>query len=241
MPKNIFAVTILVAALLTGCSGGSSGSGSLSRGFAGGDPGLGNVTPPPAAYQMVPLTWESSVAGSQQWSNYLFNLILTQSPALMNGATDVTLFCSNYAALSNDQRANFWAYLLSEVALYESADNPINRYVETTMGTDPVTGKQVVSEGLLQLSYQDQLNYPFCVFDWAADSKLSPTDPNKTILEPYINLHCGALILNQQVQKHGAIAISSGAYWSTLKLGSQYNKLAQIESATQKLPFCAKP
>jgi hypothetical protein len=68
--------------------------------------------------------------------------------------------------------------------------------IETTMGTDPVTGKQVASEGLLQLSYQDVpnygsvLKYPLCKIQWSKDKSLSVTDPKKTILDPYINLEC---------------------------------------------------
>ena len=51
--------------------------------------------------------------------------------------------------------------------------------VETTMGADSVTGKQVASEGLLQLSYQDipnygaLLKYPACKIDWQKDKALT--------------------------------------------------------------------
>ncbi|MEN0057917.1 MAG: hypothetical protein AAGB31_03715 [Bdellovibrio sp.] len=65
---------------------------------------------------------------------------------------------------------------------------------ENTMGTDLVTGKQVVSEGLLQLSYQGvpnygaTLKYPLCRIEWSKDKNLAATDSKKTILDPLINL-----------------------------------------------------
>jgi hypothetical protein len=48
----------------------------------------------------------------------------------------------------------------------------------------------VRSEGLLQLTYEDQTRYG-CDFDWDVDKTLKADDPAKTILQPKNNLECG--------------------------------------------------
>lgn len=235
--------------------------GALVALFAGCAPGKGQLTTTPStagvapalpdqpdqgpadvvAYKPYPPLWEDARPDDgPQWSDYVYNLVKSEGVAesLLPGSQDITDFCPNYKNLSNDQRANFWAVLVSGVVKYESAFNPLNRYQESTMGTDPITGQPVYSEGLLQLSYQDIQGYPFCQFDWSKDKYLSPKDPNKTILNPYINLDCGIRILASQVHRRGRIALSSGVYWSTLKVNGRYNKLPQIEAITKAIPFC---
>ena len=106
------------------------------------------------------------------------------------------------------------------------------------MGTDPVTHQHVYSEGLLQLSYQDSLNYSFCnEFDWKKDRHLSPGDPRKTILDPFKNLSCGIQILNRLVQRHQLVAFGSGNYWSTL-MPNGYGKVRSIKALTHQIAFC---
>lgn len=188
---------------------------------------------------MTALAWESSSYPQRtQWSQYLQQIISTTWSALLPGADDMDTFCPKYSTLSNDQRANVWAQLFVGVAKYESAWSPTSRYQESTMGTDPVTGKPVYSEGLLQLSYQDIQVYPFCQFDWSVDKNLSATDPNKTILDPYKNLYCGVGIMVKQIGRSGLITVSSNAYWSTLRKGGSYQQISGIAAIVKKLPFC---
>lgn len=190
-------------------------------------------------YNMVPLSWETSSHPERTaWSDYLMTLVLNDWSSLLKGSTDMASFCPNYSNLNNTQRANVWAQLFSAVAKYESGYSPTSRYQETTMGTDPVTGKPVYSEGLLQLSYQDIQPYSFCKFDWSKDKYLSATDPKKTILDPYINLHCGVGIMANQIAKRGAIGLSSGVYWSTLKVGGTYSQLTNIKAMVKSLSIC---
>jgi hypothetical protein len=195
----------------------------------------------PNAYKPVPLEWEASVSGSSQWSKYIFNYIKTEQPQMMgaNVADDVETFCPKYRTLSEDQRVNFWGQLIAGMAKYESAWKPTSRMVESTMGTDPVTGRQVASEGLLQLSYQDQGNYDFdCGFDWSIDRNYSDSDARKTIFNPYKNLKCGIYILSRQLTRKRAITLTSGVYWAVLKKGGTYTKIPQISTITKKLAFC---
>lgn len=133
---------------------------------------------------------------------------------------------------------NLWTEVISQIALYESAWKPTSRMQETTMGTDPVTGKPVWSEGLLQLSYQDIQWAPYCEFDWKKDKLLSPTSPQKTILDPIKNLECGVRILAAQIRTKGTVILNKGVYWAVLKEGGKYQKIAQITGATKKMKFC---
>lgn len=191
-------------------------------------------------YVYEPLLWEPVRAGSKAWSTFVFDLIRGEASALLN-ATDFNFFCPNYAELSLDQKINAAGMLISGMTRYESNHNPLARYHESTMGIDPITGQPVYSEGLLQLSYQDIQGYPFCQLDWETDQHLSPTDPNKTILNPITNLDCGVRILARQVSRRGTIILSTGAYWSVIKSNSQYNKLNEISALVQTLDFCQSP
>ncbi|MGZ3774853.1 MAG: hypothetical protein ACXVCY_06475 [Pseudobdellovibrionaceae bacterium] len=191
------------------------------------------------SYKMEALVWESSKYPQRtQWSEYLEKIILENWNTLLPGADDITDFCPRYNSLDNNQRANVWAQLFAGVAKYESAFDPTSRMQETTMGTDPVTGRPVYSEGLLQLSYQDIQGAGWCKFDWAKDKSLSPTDPKKTILDPYLNLDCGVGIMAKQIKTKGRIVISSGVYWSTLKAGGMYSKVSSIQSIVKSLSLC---
>ncbi|MBO9665459.1 MAG: hypothetical protein J7501_01425 [Bdellovibrio sp.] len=250
--KNIFsAITFSLLVLSMGCAksgqfpGTSSSDSNQSAGIVEPTPTPSpspTVSPTPSptpSYKMAALVWESfSKPERAQWSAYLQDIILNKWNTLLAGADDMADFCPNYSKLSNDQRANTWAQLFAAMAKYESAWSPTSRMQETTMGTDPITGRPVYSEGLLQLSYQDITGWPFCEFDWQKDKNLSSTDPKKTILDPYKNLYCGVGIMAKQITKKGLIKIGSGAYWAVLKTNSQYNKITSIESIVKTLSFC---
>ncbi|MGZ3802304.1 MAG: hypothetical protein ACXVCL_19215 [Bdellovibrio sp.] len=193
----------------------------------------------PATYKMVPLAWESAQYPQRTlWSEHLQKIILENWNSLLPGADDILNFCPRYNVLNNDERANVWAQLFVAMAKYESAYNPLSRMQETTMGTDPITGKPVYSEGLLQLSYQDIQWAPWCAFDWSKDKSLSPTDPNKTVLDPFLNLDCGVGIMAQQIKNKGKIVVSSGVYWAVIKYGGTYNKITEIQSMVKSLSLC---
>lgn len=193
-----------------------------------------------------PLSWEGpAVHGSrphQDWSDYVFNLIDTElANQFLGGAEDIEQFCPQYNTLDNKLRANFWAALVAAISRQESGDDPVAGSIEKTMGVDPVTGMQVRSEGLLQLSYQDTTGWSFCHFDWQVDKDLKVDDPKKTILDPFRNLDCGMRILAQQVQQKHRITLEDGVYWAVLKVGGKYQKIAEIAQMTQAMiPPCRK-
>jgi hypothetical protein len=172
------------------------------------------------------------------WTQFTERTIVGSALHILDGAEDAVSFCPRYQQLNDEQRLRFWSTLVSGIVKFESNFEPTRRYRETTMGTDPVTNLPVYSEGLLQLSYQDQQWMRACRFDWNKDSRLSPTDPRKTILDPYINLECGLHILGRQIANRKRIVLSRGAYWAVIKSGSRYNKISQIQAITQRLSFC---
>lgn len=195
---------------------------------------------PDASVPLVAMLWEKkNPVEGPKWSQFAFDLIRTEEKNLMAGTKDVTSFCPNYARLSEEQKASFWVYLVSAMTKYESNFDPLNRYKESTMGKDSVTGEAVWSEGLLQLSYQDGRNYSFCnEFDWPRDKLLSRTDPRKTILDPYKNLRCGIRIMNQIMGRKNLIAFGSGHYWAVLKSSSGHHRIKEIKALTNQIAFC---
>jgi hypothetical protein len=192
-------------------------------------------------YKPAPLAWEGMNKDGILWSAFSYQIIGNDAaPALLPGANDMPDFCPNYASLSDPEKVNFWAYLVSTIAKFESGFVVTKRAHEATRGNDELTKLPVYSEGLLQLSYQDGLHYAFCAFDWLEDQKLSATNPKKSILDPFRNLECGIKILADQVKNKNTIA-SANAYWNSLKAGGSKSKLKDIAAATSALPFCVRP
>ncbi|MBC7465902.1 MAG: transglycosylase SLT domain-containing protein [Bdellovibrio sp.] len=213
----------------------SSGSGSSNA---------GNTTATPIPTQpnisMNSLAWETSVKSSNLWSAYIYSVISLEEPQMLDddAALDADLFCPRYKQLNKTQRLNFWGQLFAGVAKFESGWKPTSYYVESTMGLDSITGRQVASEGLLQLSYQDTKNYgqSVCDFDWSKDRALSNSDSRKTIFDPYKNLRCGVKIMAKLLKKKQMISFESGVYWSVLRKGN--TRVNQIATVTKSLSFC---
>jgi hypothetical protein len=188
--------------------------------------------------------WIGKHADAVNWGRYVSEATERYGQALAKGPEDVEEFCPMYNRLGHSDQMNFWIQFWAAVTKYESGFNPTSRYVETTMGTDPITGKQVASEGLLQLSYQDERSYAsklpqgVCDFDYSRDSQLAINDIRRTIFDPRTNLTCGIWILNDQVLRKGKIGLSSGVYWAVLKVNGKYTKLPEIQKITKALPFC---
>jgi hypothetical protein len=240
------ALSAIIAAMILSSACSQSGSSALPSQAPSDNNDQGTddpvVTPGPVTpYKPVALLWETSAKPERtKWSAYLQNIILNRWNTLLQGADDMDIFCPNFDNLSNEERANAWAALFVGVAKFESAFDNTMRFHESTMGTDSVTKQPVYSEGLLQLSYQDIKGYSFCDFDWNVDSKLSKTDPKKTIFDPYKNLECGVGIMSRQLARSGQITVSSNAYWSTLRSGGTYNKISKIAAIVKAMPFCTK-
>jgi hypothetical protein len=135
---------------------------------------------------------------------------------------DVRRFCPRFYVMSEVDKRAYWAYFFQALAGAEAGLDPRTRVRHTEPEVavrDDVTGRMVRSEGLLQLTYEDQERYG-CDFDWTADRTLPPKDPAKTILQPKNNLECGVKILTKQIiDQHKPLFARTG-YWSTLQPGT---------------------
>lgn len=180
------------------------------------------VKPSPITAVAPKLSWDNDVR--KAWSEYLYNEMLGLLPTY-DKAKDATKFCTNYNKLSDSQKAHMWSEMWVWVAYYESGWNPKTKYFEKTMG--------YYSEGLLQLSYVDKKWATYCKFPVKQDEK-------ESILDPYINLHCGINIMAKQIERKGAVLLESGVYWAVLKINGKYTKIDKITSKTQSLTFCSK-
>jgi len=135
---------------------------------------------------------------------------------------DVRRFCPRFYQMSDADKRAFWAYFFQALAGAEAGLNPDTRvrHTEPTVAVrDEVTRRTVRSEGLLQLTYEDEKRYG-CSFNWDADRKLNPKDAARTILQPKNNLECGVKILTRQIIDEHKPLFARTAYWSTLQPGT---------------------
>jgi hypothetical protein len=170
----------------------------------------------------------------------------------------MTDFCPAWASLDQGQRAQFFADLLYAISLPESGRDRRSMYNETGIvderthrqSIDPVTGRPILSEGLLQLSYADARHYPpsndlACAFDFehdrdAFDADLADAEgkkslrsqhPERSILDPYVQFSCALHILDELVRKRPSESFSAaaGRYWSTMR--PRHHGLEEIRAA----------
>lgn len=206
-------------------------------------------TPRPSATPAPPSSgfaaiWSGKHSSAADWDGFVRDAVSNYGAELLKGPDDISLFCPMYDRLGTQDRLNFWVQLVAAMTKFESNFKPTMRYTETSMGIDPITKKQVVSEGLLQLSYQDERNYKsvlppgVCDFNYTNDQKYAITDIRRTIFDPKTNLTCGIFIMNRQILRHGKLGINSGAYWSVLQ--PKGSRLAEIKKITNGLSFCKR-
>ncbi len=135
---------------------------------------------------------------------------------------DVRRFCPRFYGMAEVDKRAFWAYFFQALAGAEAGLDPntsVKHSEPEVAVTDEVTKLRVRSQGLLQLTYEDQKRYG-CEFNWDADRSLPLKDPARTILQPKNNLECGIKILaNQIIVQHKPVR-SRTSYWSTLQPGT---------------------
>ena len=173
------------------------------------------VPPTPIAVEKARLdepTWDPA-----------WNMLIEQAlPAnLLSGRREkeVRPLCPRYKHLSKGQRRAFWAYFFQALAGAEAGLKPTTEVHHTDPEVDVVdlvTHLHVRQEGLLQLTYMDDLRYG-CNFDWRKDRLLPEHDPAKSILLPENNLLCGLRIVDDQLVKRQEPLLTDKSYWSTLR------------------------
>lgn len=172
----------------------------------------------------TPIDAKKAELGGKTWNPAWDDIIEKGIPPEMLTSRvprDVRRFCPRFYSMNEVDKRAFWAYFFQALAGAEAGLNPKTRVRHTdpeVAKIDPVTGKAVRSEGLLQLSYEDEKRYG-CDFDWDKDKNLAPNDPSKTILQPKNNLECGIKILSNQIITQKKPLLCKTGYWSTLQPG----------------------
>lgn len=204
----------------------------------GTEPAPPDETAPPPDFNYEKLAWEDGGSEKEQWSFAAIEIVTNSSLSLKLGAKDVTDFCPQYARKTDVEKINFWAYLVSVIAKYETGFSKTKRVIHESGGTDPVTQLPAYREGLLNVSYADTINYKGCQFDWNKDRNLLPNSSAKTIYDPIKNIRCGISILDAQIASTGKIATDKGAYWLSLNPKAKAKKIKEISTLTKSLQAC---
>lgn len=152
--------------------------------------------------------------GNEEWTAAALQALNEEGVTLLSTVpSDVLQFCPGYASQSRENRAAFWAGLLSSVARHES------RHVETAKGGG---GRYL---GLMQISR------PAASANGCGGSLLDGSD----------NLRCAVRIMARHVVRDNAIAGGKSGWrgvardWMPLRSSS---KRADIASWTRKQSYC---
>ena len=185
------------------------------------------MSPKPIAVQQAPPTpieTKRVELGGPAWNPGWDTFIERSLPSAMLSSRvprDVRRFCPRFFAMNATDKRTYWAYFFQALAAAEAGLNAKTNVLhdEPQTATDRITGQKIRSEGLLQLTYEDQKRYG-CNFDWKTDRRLPLRDPRKTILQPENNLACGIKILEKQIIAQRKPLFTGSSYWSTLRPGT---------------------
>lgn len=172
----------------------------------------------------TPIAAQKAALGGTPWNPQWDEMVERAIPPEMVSSQvprDVRQFCPRFYDMDEADKRVFWAYFFQALAGAEAGLNPTTRahHTEPEVSVpDAVTGMSGRTEGLLQLTYEDEKRYG-CDFNWQADRRLRPNDPARTILQPRNNLECGVKILAEQIIVHHKPLLSHSGYWSTLQPG----------------------
>ena len=215
---GVFAVAVAALVLVVGC-GKHQETESKPVAVAAPVPAM---KPAPA----TPIDTKRVELGGKTWDPEWDKIVeLALPPEMLSHQVphDIRRFCPRFYEMAEDDKRAFWAYFFQALAGAEAGLKPTTRvrHAQPEMAVkDGVTGRAVRSEGLLQLTYEDQKRYG-CDFDWENDRTLKADDPAKTILQPKNNLECGVRILEKQIIELHKPLLSQSGYWSTLRPGGE--------------------
>lgn len=168
--------------------------------------------------------WDVLQRGPQLTSSVILALDTVGKNLMLVNPDDSKTFCPQLKKLTTDQRRQFYLTLISAMAQRESGFKSESTYKESFKDAK---GKNVISRGLLQISYESAKAYG-CELSKPEDLH----DDNK-------NLTCGVMILNRWIPKDNLIGSNKkggGRYWSVLRESS--DSRAKIISKLRKLDFC---
>lgn len=165
--------------------------------------------------------WDIVPHGAQ-WTNFLGGAIDSSGHALLGVVpTDYSNFCDVFPS-ARWKRKQFWIFLISSMAYFESDFNWTEKYQEAP----PPNGPGTVSAGLLQLSVGDDTSYG-TPFHWKTAND---------VCNPAQNLTVGMAILQRWVVNDRVISRRDNGhwrggarYWSTLRAGGPHHSLETIQ------------
>jgi hypothetical protein len=219
--QRLIPLLCLSASVLTAGTGCRSNNAVAENKPPATDPVPTPVKPAPN----TPLNVESAQLHGPTWDKQWDVFIERSLPPEMLGREvphDVRRWCPAFYTMGETDKRAWWAYLFQAVAAAEAGLNATSnvRHTEPAVAIkDSVTGQITHQQGLLQLTYRDSTRYG-CDFDWKADQKLPPHDPNRTILNPERNLACGIRILDHQIIEQHKPIYTRTSYWATLQPGT---------------------
>jgi len=173
----------------------------------------------------TPIAVKKVELGQDTWDHSWDRIIEEAIPASMLSYRvphDVRRFCPRFYTMDVVDKRAFWAYFFQALAGAEGGlkTTAVVRHSQPEMQVkDSVSGTTGRTQGLLQLTYEDQRRYG-CDFDFEADHRLPVTDPGRTILRPKNNLECGIQILEQELIGQHKPLLARTQYWSTLQPGT---------------------
>lgn len=219
------------------------------------DPISDPVTPPsPVVPPSKPTPPRQVINGwIDEYSEHVEGSVGTLYPSLLTLSPDrMTRMCPRWSQLNTATRKEFWSALLWSIAGPESSRNRTVVFIESSMSKDPVTGYQVRSEGLLQLSYQDVKNYKYNGdISWEKDREMAIDDyeklriygnPERTILNAYSNLSLGLFIMNRLLlvtAPKAKFEDALGKYWSSMRT-TNLSFAEVMMHMTGRIPTCFK-
>ena len=174
----------------------------------------------------TPIDVKRAELGGPMWDPAWDKIIELAIPRELLGAhmgRQVHQFCPRFAVMSEADKRAFWAYFFQALAGAEGGlkVNSVAKHTQPEMQVkDSVAGTTGRTQGLLQLTYEDQKRYR-CDFDFQADRHLPVKDPRRSILRPKNNLECGIKILEQELVDQHKPLLARNQYWSTLQPGTR--------------------
>lgn len=178
--------------------------------------------------QINDLRWYPQNKWKEAWSVALLEKIddLNLSEFIPDDRDLLALDCYGYKKATAKERSHFWLVLMASIASQESTFNPRLRFWEAPLGE--------WSEGLMQLSISNSAHGRECILN------------SETILEPKMNLICGARILKNQLNggtrgqyPENRIFPQSPYYWSVLTKPKKKLQVIQFFKGHKKeLSFC---
>ena len=202
-------------------------------------PAAAETKPAPA----TPIDAKKAELGGNTWDPDWDHFIEQEiPPEMLTSAVphDVRKFCPNFYRMTDTDKRVFWAYFFQALAGAEAGLEPTTNVRHPQMAKkDAVTKQPVHSEGLLQLTFEDERLYG-CDFDWEHDRQLPAHSPDRTILQPENSLECGIKILYNQIINLHRPLLTSHSYWSTLQPGTVAYRVFAKEM-TNPPAACAKP